>query len=200
MKYNYAYTCHRRSSESQQEKSDTLKLGYRLLALIWTLMLTMSPAFANVSLSEEVMLTRQNNVRRLRLLNQCVGCELSGVTLTNAQFVGADLRNANLSTANLAGSDLTAANLTGADLTGANLTGALLFHTNLSDAYLDWVNFSYAQLDTVNVVGATTQNINLTGAQLENTFISIGGEESPIGAPLEPTVPFENTKPPDYRY
>ena len=200
MKYNYVYACHRRSVESQPAKSGRLKFRYQLSALLWTLILTMSPAVANVSPSEDVMLTRQNNVRRLRLLNQCIGCDLAGITLTNAELISADLRNANLSTANLAGSDLTSANLAGANLTGANLTGALLFRTNLSNTYLDWVNFSHAHLDTVNVVGATIQNINLTGAQLENTFISVGGEESPIGAPLETTVPFENIKPPGYRY
>ena len=210
MKKDYVSGCRRQCRRRRKVTPDKLTGMPRIKCRLWfwsglvvlfpAVMLTAAPVLANVMPSEDVMVMRQNNVRKLRLLNQCMGCDLEGVSLMDVQLVGADLRGANLFAANLAGSDLTDANLAGANLTGVNLAGAALVNTNLSNARLDWVNFSDAELNTVNLVGATTQNINLMGARLENTFISIGGQEGPVGAPLEPIIPFEDTKPPGARY
>ncbi len=195
MKYNWAHSCKRQPIGRWNKKSGMLNLVYGLLALFLALLFSTSPVWANITPEDKVLLVRQNNVRKLRLLNECIGCDLAGVTITNARLVGADLRNANLFSANLTNSDLTEVNLTGANLTGANLMGALLTNTNLSQTSLDWVNFSNAQLNSVIVTGATMQNINLMGAQLYNTPISIGGDEYP-GIPIEPPIPFEETSPP----
>ena len=134
---------------------------------------------------------RQNNVRQLILLNECMGCDLSGITLTEAHLIGADLRQANLQGATLTDSNLEGADLTGANLTGANLTNAFLTNTILVNAQLDGVNFSSAHLYSVDVSGASISNLNLTGAQLFNTPIYVGGEEDSLPTQLEPISPSE---------
>ncbi len=140
------------------------------------------------------------NIRRLLLLNECRGCDLTGVMLRNTNLAGADLRNAILRGSDLSGSCLRLANLEAADLTGSNLSEAVLIKTNLANAQLDWVNFSSAWLDTVSVTDASMSNLNLTGARLHNTPISVGGYEQPWGTPHEPTTPFEETQPPITEY
>lgn len=180
------------------------RLQYFSAALLM-LLLTASPVLAEAPTVERSSpvrqnLTTQNNVRRLLLLNECRGCNLIGVTLLEAQLMGADLREASLQFADLSGSHLVEANLKGANLTGINLSNAVLINTNLANTRLDWANFSGAQLYTVNVTGASTNNLNLTNAQLRNTPISVGGYEQPLGMPLEPTIPFEDTLPPGVEY
>ena len=142
---------------------------------------------------------RQSNVRQLMLLNECGGCDLQGVSLTEFHLIGADLRNANLQGADLTGSNLEGADLEGANLTGANFTDAFMTHTNLTNARLDNANFSGAHLYYVEVAGASMNNLNLTGAELLHTPIYVGGEEqlSEENLPLEPIIPFENTIPPE---
>ncbi len=144
--------------------------------------------------------TRQGNVQQLILTNECTGCDLSGVTLTDAHLIGADLRNANLQFADLTGSNLEGADLTGANLMGANFTNTFLTNAFLVNAQLDDVNFSGAHLYYVDVTGASMNRLNLAGAQLRNTPIYVGGDEQPIeeineGVPLEPIIPFEETSP-----
>ncbi|MGI8936192.1 MAG: pentapeptide repeat-containing protein [Phormidesmis sp.] len=165
------------------------------LALATVLLLAVSPALSEAPLSDAAVI-RQNNVRQLILLNECMGCDLAGVTLNAAHLIGADLRYANLRFATLIDSNLEGADLTGADLTGANLTDAFLTHAILANAQLDGVNFSGAWLYQVDVSGADLNNIELTGAQVLDTPISVGGEE-PLeeGVPLEPMMPFEITNP-----
>ena len=143
-------------------------------------------------------LTQQNNIRRLVLTNECMGCDLAGVELTEAHLIGADLRDANLQFANLTGSNLEGADLKGADLTGANLTGAFLTHANLADTQLVGVNFTHAHLYNVDVTGANMENLTLVNAEIHNTPISVGGEEGPLdnGRPTESIIPFEEIHPP----
>ena len=84
-------------------------------------------------------------VKRLKTLNACPGCDLTGadlaeihleyVNLKGANLAGTDLTNANLSYTNLIWADLSNADLWGANLAGADLTGADLTGMNLKDAY-----------------------------------------------------------------
>lgn len=173
----------------------------QLSAVFAALLLLTSPAWAEAPIDSPDII-RQSNVRRLIFFNECRGCDLIGITLTQTSLMGADLQNADLRFADLTGSNLENANLKGADLTGVNLTNAFLRNTNLAYTHLDWVNFSGAQLHEVTVTGASMANLNLTGAQLLNTPISIGGPEQPFGegVPLEPIIPFEDTIPPLERY
>ncbi|MEW6145797.1 MAG: pentapeptide repeat-containing protein [Thermodesulfobacteriota bacterium] len=105
--------------------------------------------------------------------DRCVGCDLSGANLYNADLSGVDLEgaklndailaNANLSGANLKGAelrnaDLTGAKLKGATLAGADLTNAVLINSDLSDADL-----TAANMEGADVTGANFGNANLTG-------------------------------------
>jgi len=71
------------------------------------------------------------HVKKLKALNACERCDLSGANLWMANFwmanlSGANLKMADLKKANLEGADLQWADLRGADLSEANLVGALL--------------------------------------------------------------------------
>lgn len=181
----------------------SLKGCQSLLIFLLAVSISASPVLAeapaeNPTLDDQTLntLDTYSHVRRLLLINECNGCDLTDANLRDADLTGADLRNAILRGADLSGSRLRLANLEAADLTGANLSNALLIKTNLSNTRLDWVNFSGARLYTVNVIGASISNLNLTGAQLRDTAISVGGDERSFGPPHEPTVPFEETLPP----
>tara|TARA_B100000787_G_scaffold123704_1_gene93116 strand:- start:312 stop:602 length:291 start_codon:yes stop_codon:yes gene_type:complete len=63
------------------------------------------------------------HLKRLKVTNECKGCELSS----------ADLSNANLVKANLRFADLSGANLSGADLGLALINGAILCNTTMPD-------------------------------------------------------------------
>lgn len=147
-----------------------------LPALAAAIVLSAAPAQAEAPF-DEFAPTRQDNVRQLVLLRECVGCDLEGITLIDAHLIGADLRNANLQGANLTGSNLEGADLTGADLTGANLTNTFLTNACLADTHLDHANFTEAHLYYVDVTGASMDDLTLTGAQLLHTPIYTGGEE-----------------------
>ena len=69
------------------------------------------------------------NLKKLKALNSCEGCDLSGSDLK-----GADLEGANLYRANLSGADLIEANLFGANLKEANLYKAILTEASLKNA------------------------------------------------------------------
>lgn len=164
-------------------------------------LLTATPALAEVP-QKVTPLTQKNNVRRLVLTNECMGCDLAGVDLTGAHLIGADLRDANLQFANLTGVNLEGADLAGADLTGANLTGAFLTDACLADTQLIGVNFTNAHIYGVDVAGATMENLTLVNAEIFNTPINMGGEEVPLenGQPAEPIILFEDVIPPGAPY
>ena len=86
------------------------------------------------------------DVERLKALNRCVSCNLSGADLTGVNLAYADLAKADLSKANLSGVQLGQAKLAGANLTGANLSGARLIDAWLYKATLDGVDLSGADL------------------------------------------------------
>ena len=63
-------------------------------------------------------------VKRLKALNACPGCDLTGADLSEVHLEYVNLKGANLSSAKLVGTDLSRANLEGADLNFANLRDA----------------------------------------------------------------------------
>jgi uncharacterized protein YjbI with pentapeptide repeats len=77
-----------------------------------------------------------------------------------------DLSGADLSGADLIGADLIRANLSGADLIRAYLLGANLIGANLSRAYLRGANLCGANLRGANLCGANLRGANLSGADL----------------------------------
>ena len=110
------------------------------------------------------------DVKRLKLLRMCEGCDLSeaklryedlkNAVLTNANFSRADLKAADLSGANLTGAnfsnaDLSEADLNGAVLFGADLRGANLYNANLMRADLRQADLSTIDIDPSRLVEAT---------------------------------------------
>lgn len=89
-----------------------------LLATAATLLLVTTPALAEAPLVEAETV-RQDNVTRLRLLNEWQGCDLQGAILSEAHLIGADLRDAHLYYVDVAG----------ASMENLNLAGAQLLHT-----------------------------------------------------------------------
>ncbi|MEW6145796.1 MAG: pentapeptide repeat-containing protein [Thermodesulfobacteriota bacterium] len=103
--------------------------------------------------------------------DRCVGCDLSGANLYNADLSGVDLEGAKLNDAILANADLSGANLKGAelknaDLTGAKLKGAALAGADLTNAVLINSDLSDADLTAANMEGADVTGANVTDAQL----------------------------------
>lgn len=104
--------------------------------------------------------------------NKCVGCDLSGVDLSQKQLVNVDLQAANLIGANLARTNLTNANLGGANLTGANLTNANFTGAVLQAASLVNVNFTSTNLTRTDLSYANLVNTNFRSAILTNTDLA----------------------------
>lgn len=69
------------------------------------------------------------------------GAELSGLILTNVNFIRGDLTGANLKKSCLREADLIRANFTGADLRNADLRGATLNETIWSAALVEGCHF-----------------------------------------------------------
>jgi uncharacterized protein YjbI with pentapeptide repeats len=142
---------------------------------------------------EEAKIKIAQNILKLKALNSCVNCNLSGANFEGADLRSADLTGANLSGANLKGADLKyvefsqsliyskgkyvgqfarlgagsyPADLTGADLTGANLSGADLTKVNLRSADLTGADLTGAFLWEAHL-----KNANLTGAILKDTKV-----------------------------
>ena len=64
-----------------------------------------------------------DDLQKLKDINECYQCDLSGADLSGARLAHADLRDANLS----------GAKLLEADLTGAIMNGAILCNTTMPD-------------------------------------------------------------------
>ena len=79
---------------------------------------------AGLALADDMM------VKKLKTLNACPGCDLTGADLAEVH-----LEYVNLKDANLAGTDLTNASLSYTNLIGADLIKADLTGVNLKDAY-----------------------------------------------------------------
>jgi hypothetical protein len=105
--------------------------------------------------------------------DKCVGCDLSGANLYNADLRDVDLEGAKLNDAILANADLSGANLKGAelrnaDLTGAKLKGATLAGADLANAILINSDLSDADLTAANMEGADVTGADLTDAQMKD--------------------------------
>jgi len=74
------------------------------------------------------------NILKLKSLNSCEDCILSGADLKGANLKGANLKGAYFLWANLSGANLSGADLTGADLRKADLSEAKLRNANMKDA------------------------------------------------------------------
>jgi uncharacterized protein YjbI with pentapeptide repeats len=61
----------------------------------------------------------EQNLLKLKALNACLGCDLSGADLSKAGLSGVNLSGAKLSNAYLSGADLTGATLKNAKIEGA---------------------------------------------------------------------------------
>jgi len=103
------------------------------------------------------------------------GCELTKLSLSNAEASGVilanvDLRGLDLSGANLSGADLRQANLEETNLRGANLNNARLNEANLTRTILDDANLSGADLSGSKLeacsLNRVTLNAQLSGASL----------------------------------
>lgn len=88
----------------------------------------------------------------------CVGANLSGADLRNAELNGSNLQRVYLAGADLSGVDLRSSNLTGAVITNADVRGGDLSKTNL---------------DNVNLTGSDLTDAYLRGA-LTNTNLLAG--------------------------
>ena len=77
-----------------------------------------------------------NNILKMKILNNCEECNLQGVDLSNKYLRVVNLSGANLRDANLSGSDLRLAKFFNADLSGADLSGADLSEADLRNANL----------------------------------------------------------------
>jgi uncharacterized protein YjbI with pentapeptide repeats/beta-lactamase regulating signal transducer with metallopeptidase domain len=86
----------------------------------------------------------------------CIGCDLSG----------RDLRNADLRGTKLIGANLAHADLRGAILDGATWTGVSLAHARLDGASLVNVSFTGVDIDGISLVGARTEGLRMIGVSL----------------------------------
>ncbi len=107
----------------------------------------------------------QADIEKLKEVNRCESCDLSGADLTGVNLAYAELPKADLSHANLAGVQLGQANLSGANLSGADLTGAKLNMANLKEA-----NLSGARLPEARLYRAELDGANLSGADLSDAL------------------------------
>jgi uncharacterized protein YjbI with pentapeptide repeats len=121
------------------------------------------------------------DLRRLQSTNQCPGCNLTGIRLSEAKLPNAILSGANISSASISNSKLTNAdlsganlayiNLTRADLSGANMSSADLRVAILTDAKLQKANLSKANLSGAALFDANLTGANLDGANLTGAFL-----------------------------
>ncbi|MDJ0845551.1 pentapeptide repeat-containing protein [Crocosphaera sp.] len=125
-----------------------------------------------------------NNLYRLELDRECVGCDLQGVNLPRENFglkyrlprsssplsvspFGMDqAKPVNLTQANLSNANLYQSDLSKIILENANLMQANLSETDLEEANLQGANLRKANLENANLKGANLENANLKGAKL----------------------------------
>lgn len=90
-----------------------------------------------------------------------------------ASLAGCNLRGLSLTDASLPEADLAGSNLAGVDFSGANLTDANLSGTNLTKANLQGADLAGADLAGSNLAGARLQDANLTGADLSGANLRL---------------------------
>jgi uncharacterized protein YjbI with pentapeptide repeats len=135
----------------------------------------------------------QKHINKLKALNICIKCNLSGANLSSANLSHADLSRSNLTGSNLSKAnltkaklwrtDLTSANLSHASLVGADMTRVILYQTNLAGAdlteanllaskYKGGVNLTGANLTKANLIGVDFSKVDLTNANLTGADLS----------------------------
>lgn len=132
--------------------------------------------------------TVSTNVTRLLQTNECVGCNLAGAVLKDANLQAANLANANLENVDLERTNLQRANLTGANLRGVdlgkvNLAGANLENANLFDADLEKANLQGANLMGANLQGADLEKANLLDVNIQGANLQGANLEDAIAPP-----------------
>ncbi|MEO2043183.1 MAG: pentapeptide repeat-containing protein [Nitrospinaceae bacterium] len=118
----------------------------------------------------------ETHIKKLKSLNNCQKCNLSGANLSREKLKDANLSEANLSHANVSYADLSGAKLVKSNLTKANLEStdfrsADLSEANLSNTNLSKANLSYARLRGSNLDGANLVKANLRNARLQNASL-----------------------------
>lgn len=125
-----------------------------------------------------------NNLYRLELERECVGCNLEGVNLSKEDlgvkyriprsskplsvppFGLEEAKPVNLTQANLAKANFSQADLSGVIFNEADLKQADLSETNLQEAQLKAANLQGANLQQANLEGADLEGANLKGTDL----------------------------------
>ena len=125
---------------------------FLVLSLLAALCASLQPAFS----------ANPKDVKRLKLLRMCKGCDLSGAKLRYA-----DLKNALLVGANLSGADLKAADLSGSNLTGANLTDADLSESDLNGSVLVDADLRGADLYNANLLRSDLRGADLSTIEID---------------------------------
>ena len=100
-----------------------MKLLSRLVALF-----VLAAAFGGSSVA---IAFDETHLQKLKKLNACEECDLSGANLKRIDLWGANLKGANLSNATLKRASLWHADLTGANIEGANMRGARFCQTKM---------------------------------------------------------------------
>lgn len=95
-----------------------------------------------------------DDLAKFRETKRCIGCDLAGMLMENADLAGATIRD----------SDLVAATFDGANLTGANFQESDLGGVDFGDA-----NLTRANLQGSDLSGAILRSTNLTGANLRGS-------------------------------
>ena len=113
----------------------------------------------------------ESNLLKLKSVNSCKGCDLSGAIISTNGYIKishANLEGATLINANLEGGEFPNSNFESANLTGANLKGTYLKNVNFIGANLTGAILIDADLTGANLTGAILKDADLTGAKFEN--------------------------------
>lgn len=96
--------------------------------------------------------------------------------LETRSCIGCDLRGANLKNADLRGVNLTRANLKNADLSGANMMAVVLKQANLQSANLSGADTLVVDLTGANLKGAKLDQVDAATLRFCHT-IGVNGKE-----------------------
>ena len=108
------------------------------------------------------------NLKKLKSILSCDGCNLSGADLSGENLIGADLSN----------SILTDVNFKGSNLARVNFSGATLIRADFSGADVRAANFTEADLTDANLTNAALKNVKFSDTILCNTKTPWGIDSS----------------------
>lgn len=113
-----------------------MRLSLLLVTLLLAIFCWISPASAANPNQTNSKQTNLDPITQLLTHRSCIGCNLQGANLKDADLRGVNLASANLKNANLSGAKMLAVNLQGANLQGADLSNADMLVVDLRDANL----------------------------------------------------------------